>query len=121
MKPVKNAYTNPTNKKAEHGPNLLRDHPPSSDPPRHLHQRQGPDQRDRNLHRRMERALPTIHLDQNRRPAHPARHERSTNFNTATLGRPTGRLIAASSRAELGGELGGELTGTTNGHRRYVA
>ena len=31
--------------------------------------RQGPHRRDRDLHRRLERTLPTVHLDQDRRPA----------------------------------------------------
>ena len=37
------------------------------------------------LHRRLERPLPAVHLDQDRRRDHPARHPRSKNFNSATL------------------------------------
>ena len=37
------------------------------------------------LHRRLERTLPTVRLDQDRRSDHPACHQRSTNFNSATL------------------------------------
>jgi len=53
---------------AEHGRDLLRDHHPPGHPPRHLHQRQRPHRRDRRLHRRLEPALPTLRLDQTRRP-----------------------------------------------------
>ena len=52
---------------AEHGGDLLRHHHPPSHPPRHLHLRQGPHRRDRDLHRRLERTLPTVRLDQDRR------------------------------------------------------
>jgi hypothetical protein len=55
---------------AEHGRDLLRHHHPSSDPPRHLHQRQGPHRRHRHLHRRLERTLRTVRLDQDRRSDH---------------------------------------------------
>jgi hypothetical protein len=58
-------------------------HPPS-DPPRHLHQRQGTHDRDQPLHRRLDRPLPPIHLDQDtdeilpqttRQATSDARHE----------------------------------------------
>ena len=52
---------------AEHGRDLLRDHHPPGHPPRHLHLGQGPHRRHRDLHRRLERTLPTVHLDQDRR------------------------------------------------------
>ena len=52
---------------AEHGRDLLRHHHPPGHPPRHLHLGQGPHRRDRDLHRRLERPLPTVHLDQDRR------------------------------------------------------
>ena len=39
---------------AEHGRDLLRHHHPPGHPPRHLHQRQGPHRRHRDLHRRLE-------------------------------------------------------------------
>ena len=61
---------------AEHGRDLLRHHHPPSDPPRHLHQRQGPHRRDRDLHRRLERTLRTLHLDQDRRRDHPESRQR---------------------------------------------
>jgi transposase len=51
---------------AEHGRDLLRNHHPPSHPPRHLHQRPRPHRRDPHLHRRLERPLPTVHLDQDR-------------------------------------------------------
>jgi len=48
---------------------------------RHLHQRQRPHRRDRRLHRRLEPALPTLRLDQIRRPTtrplHPVKEPRS--------------------------------------------
>ncbi len=46
---------------------LLRDHHPPSHPPRHLRQRQATRHRDPRLHRRLERPLPAVHLDQDRR------------------------------------------------------
>ena len=49
--------------------------------------RQRPHRRDRDLHRRLERPLPTLHLDQDRRPDPPQRHRRSKNIIHATLGR----------------------------------
>jgi hypothetical protein len=51
---------------AEPGRSLLRDHHPSSHPPRILRQRQGTRRRDQPLHRRLERTLPPLHLDQDR-------------------------------------------------------
>ena len=54
---------------------VLRDHHPASHPPRLLRQRQGTRHRDQRLHRRLERPLPPVHLDQDRRrdpaPRHP--------------------------------------------------
>jgi len=38
-----------------------------SDSPRHVHLREGPHRRHRRLHRRLERTLPPVHLDQNTR------------------------------------------------------
>ena len=38
-----------------------------SDPARHVHLGQGPHRRHRNLHRRLERPLPTVRVDQDRR------------------------------------------------------
>ena len=49
---------------AEHGGDLLFDHHPPGHPPRQLHLGQGPHHRDRGLHRRLERPLPPLHLDQ---------------------------------------------------------
>jgi hypothetical protein len=49
---------------AEHGRDLLRDHHPPSDPPRHLHLGEGPHRRHPGLHRRLERPLPALRLDQ---------------------------------------------------------
>ena len=57
---------------AEHGGDLLRHHHPAGDPPRQLHLGQGPHHRDRGLHRRVERPLPALHLDQDPRPVTPA-------------------------------------------------
>jgi hypothetical protein len=51
---------------AEHGRDLLRHHHPPGHPPRHLPLRQGPHRR----HRRLQRPLPAIRLDQRRRRTH---------------------------------------------------
>ena len=61
---------------AEYGRDLLRHHYPPSDSPRHLHLGQGPHRRDRDLHRRLERSLRTLRMDQDRRPTHPTGHQR---------------------------------------------
>ena len=63
---------------------VLRDHHPPGDPPRILRQRQATRRRDPPLHRRLERTLPPLHLDQDRRRDPPPRHP-STNFRRATL------------------------------------
>ena len=73
---------------AEHGGDLLRHHHPTGHPARHVHLGQGPHRRDRDLHRRMERTPPAVHLDQDRRPDHPPRDQRSSDFNSATLDAP---------------------------------
>ena len=52
---------------AQHGRDLLRHHHPPSHPARNLHLGQGPGRRDRRLHRRLERTLPSLRLDQDRR------------------------------------------------------
>ena len=52
---------------AEPGRDLLLDHHPAGHPPRQLHLGQGPHRRHRGLHRRLERTLPPLHLDQDRR------------------------------------------------------
>jgi hypothetical protein len=52
---------------AEPGRSLLRDHHPPGHPSRHLHQRQGSHRRHRDVHRRLERTLRTLRLDQDRR------------------------------------------------------
>ena len=57
---------------AQHGGGLLLDHHPAGHPPRQLHLGQGPHRRDRELHRRLERPLPPVHLDQDRRRDTPA-------------------------------------------------
>src|SRR5512134_1373618 len=49
---------------AEPGGDLLRHHHAAGHPARHLHQRQGPRGRDRRLHRRLERPLPALRVDQ---------------------------------------------------------
>lgn len=46
-----------------------------------------PDRRDQDLHRRLERPLPTVHLDQDRRPDPALRHRRSKNIDHTTLAR----------------------------------
>ncbi len=71
---------------AEHGRDLLRDHHPAGDPPRHLHQRQRPHRRHRDLHRRLERTLPAVHLDQDRRRNPHQSHRRSKIIVHTTLG-----------------------------------
>ena len=63
---------------------VLRDHHPSSDPPRILRQRQRAHRRDPRVHRRLQRPLPTLRLDQDRR-RHPAPRHPSTNFRRGTL------------------------------------
>ncbi len=57
---------------AQHGGDLLRHHHPPGDPPWQLHQRQGPHNGHRDLHRWLERPLPPLHLDQDSRPVTPA-------------------------------------------------
>jgi transposase len=57
---------------AEHGGDLLFDHHPPGHPPRQLHQRPRPHHRHRDLHRRLERPLPPLHLDQDRQRVTPA-------------------------------------------------
>jgi transposase len=57
---------------AQHGGNLLFDHHPPGHPPRQLHLGQRPHYRHRELHRRLERPLPALHLDQDRRGVTPA-------------------------------------------------
>ena len=52
---------------AQPGRGVLRHHYPPSDPARHVHLGQRPHRRHRNLHRRLERPLPTVCLDQDRR------------------------------------------------------
>ena len=49
-----------------------------------------PDRRHPPLHRRLERPLPALHLDQDRRRDPPARHRRSKNLNHAALGEAGG-------------------------------
>ena len=60
---------------AQPGRGVLRDHHPTGHPARILRQRQGTRHRDQRLHRRLERPLPPVHLDQDRRrdpaPRHP--------------------------------------------------
>ena len=56
-------FTPTSGSSAQYGRDLLRHHHPPGHSPRHLHQRQGPHHRDRDLHLRLERTLPSIHLD----------------------------------------------------------
>ena len=53
---------------AEPGRGLVRHHRTPGHPPRHLRLRQGPQRQDPRLHRRLERPLPPLRLDQDRRP-----------------------------------------------------
>ena len=53
---------------AEPGRGLVRHHRTPSHPPRHLPLRPRPDDQDPRLHQRLERPLPTLRLDQDRRP-----------------------------------------------------
>ena len=69
---------------------VLRDHHPPGHPPRILRQRQTTHRRDPRLHRRLQRPLPTLHLDQDRR-RDPATSHPSTNFRRATLVAHAGR------------------------------
>src|SRR5436190_12486412 len=57
---------------AEHGGDLLFDHHPAGHPPRQLHLGQRPHRRHRSLHRRLERPLSPLYLDQASRRATPA-------------------------------------------------
>ncbi len=52
---------------AQHGGDLLRHHHPPGHPPRDLPLGERPHRRDRRLHRRLQRPLPALHLDQGRR------------------------------------------------------
>jgi transposase len=56
---------------AEPRGDLLLDHHPAGHPPRQLHLGPRPHRRHRDLHRRLERPLPPLHLDQIRRRATP--------------------------------------------------
>jgi transposase len=55
---------------AEHGGDLLRDHHPPGHPPRHLPLRQRTQTGHRRVHRRLQRPVPALRLDQRRRPDH---------------------------------------------------
>ena len=70
---------------AEPGRGVLLDHHPPSHPPRQLRQRQGSDHRHRTVHRRLERPLPPVRLDQDRRRAPQPLPPRSKNIVYATL------------------------------------
>src|SRR5215471_12801574 len=65
---------------AEHGGGLLLDHHPAGHPPWQLHLSQGTHRRHRDLHRRLERPLPPLHLDQDRRRDTPALQARKENL-----------------------------------------
>ena len=64
---------------------LLRHHHPPGDPPRHLHLGAGTDRRDPTLHRRLQRPVPTLRRDQDRRPD-PRQRQTETHFINGTLG-----------------------------------
>src|SRR5665648_354729 len=105
---------------AEHGGDLLWDHHPSGDSPRHVPQRQGPRDRHRHLHRRLERTRSPIHLDQGRRRDHRPRQTVTPpeeDLRPATLvgllpvgvvvdllvrGLPDARKLASTSRLRSG-------------------
>ena len=53
---------------AQPGRGLVRHHRTPSHPPRHLRLRPRPDDQDPGLHQRLERPLPTLRVDQDRRP-----------------------------------------------------
>jgi transposase len=65
---------------------ILRHHHPPGNPPRHLHLREGPHRRHRDLHRRLERALPAVRVDQDHRRNTHQSHQRSKIIVHATLG-----------------------------------
>ena len=71
---------------AEHGRDLLRDHHPPGHPSRQLQQRHRLDRRDRPVHRRLERTLSSVHLDQDRRRPTRSLPSRPTNLVYTTLG-----------------------------------
>ena len=68
------------------GRDLFLDHHPSNHPPRQLRQRHGTHRGDQAVHRRLERALPPVRLDQDRRRATRPLPARSKNTVYATLG-----------------------------------
>ena len=74
---------------------VLQNHYPPSDPPRVVQQRQTTHHRDPRVHRRLQRPLPPVRLDQDRR-RHRVRRYPSTNFRRATLvgGPPRARPAA---------------------------
>jgi transposase len=76
---------------------LLRHHHPPGHPPRHLSLRQGPHRRDRPVHRRLQRPLPAIQLDQRRRritrPDQAGKDAKSREPSTARP--PTAHLTEA--------------------------
>jgi hypothetical protein len=70
----------------EPGRDLLRHHHTPSPPPRQLHQRQGTLNRHRVLHRRLDRSLRALRLDQDRRRNPRQSPAPSREFKHATLG-----------------------------------
>ena len=70
---------------AEPGRGVLRHHHPPGHPPRLVRQRPRTRRRDPGLHRRLERALPPVRLDEDRR-RDPAPRDPSTKFRRGTLG-----------------------------------
>ncbi len=63
---------------------LLHNHHQAGDPARDLRQRQGTHRRDQPLHRRLERTMRAVHLDQDRRP-NPAARPAANKFRRGTL------------------------------------
>jgi hypothetical protein len=98
----------------EPGRGLVRHHRTSGNPPRHLGQRPRPDHQDPRLHRRLERPLPPIRLDQDRKQI-LTRANRQKTSNTTILSAwvsaawVTGELLAvpaASARRRRSGGRG---------------
>src|SRR3954447_5953656 len=77
----------------EPGRGLVRNRRAPGHPPRRVHLSQGPQHQDPRLHRRLERPLPRLRLDQDRRP-NPQQGQPSNNFKSAALA-----LLAADRAA----------------------
>src|SRR3954451_8644784 len=80
----------------EPGRGLVRNRRAPSHPPRRVHLSQRPQHQDPRLHRRLERPLPPLRLDQDRRP-NPQERQPSNNVKSAALDASLGVISACST------------------------